>query len=173
MLLVGWALYSILPEKMLEKFETSGEDATSQARLTYWAFGMEVMKEHPLLGVGYENWLWNCWVRYPYGIKHGVECLAPHNTYIQTGAELGLPALFLYIVMILHSYRINSRTRKLVGDKQNKFILYMSHGLDGGMVGYVISSTFVTVLYYPVFWLQLAMIVSLNAIARKQAGIPA
>ena len=173
MLLVGWALYSILPEKMLEKYQTSGEDETSQQRLTYWAFGWEVMKEKPMLGVGYENWMWNCWVRYPYGIKHGVPCLKPHNTYIQAGAELGIPALLIYIAMILQSFRINARTRRLVKDKQNNFILYMSHGLDGGMVGYVISSTFVTVLFYPMFWLQLAMTVALYAIARKQAGSPA
>jgi hypothetical protein len=69
----------------------------------------------------------------------------------------------------------NFRTRKLSlreeGEKKEvkmRFVYYMAHGLDGALIGYLASGFFVTVLYYPYFWINLAMTVSLNAIARKE-----
>ena len=77
--------------------------------------------------------------------------------------------------MILYTFINNSRTRNLVlqRDREKKevnsrFLYYMAHGLDGALVGYLASGFFVTVLYYPYFWINLAMTVSLNAIARKK-----
>ena len=52
----------------------------------------------------------------------------------------------------------------------NKFILYMAHGLDGALVGYLVSGFFVTVLYYPYFWINLAMTVALNQAAKNEAA---
>jgi hypothetical protein len=43
----------------------------------------------------------------------------------------------------------------------------MAHGLDGAMIGFVVSGFFVTVLYYPYFWINLAMTVALNNAAQQ------
>ena len=48
----GWQL---LPEEQKLRFESSGEDLTSVQRLLYWEHGWQMMKDHPLLGVGYFN----------------------------------------------------------------------------------------------------------------------
>ena len=37
----------------------------------------------------------------------------------------------------------------------------MSHGLDSALVAYLVAGFFVTVLYYPFFWINLAFTVSL------------
>jgi len=52
----------------------------------------------------------------------------------------------------------------------NKFILYMAHGLDGALVGYLVSGFFVTVLYYPYFWINLSMTVALHGAAKNEAA---
>ena len=53
-------------------------------------------------------------------------------------------------------------------DIDNKFIYYIAHGLDGGLVGFMISGTFISVLFYPMIWFQMATSVALYNIARKQ-----
>lgn len=44
----------------------------------------------------------------------------------------------------------------------------MTHGLDAALIGYLISASFVTVLFYPYQWIHVAFIVALNNIAKKQ-----
>lgn len=173
-------LYQVAPPEMLEKFESSGEDRTSQARLAFWGFGMEVIKDFPVLGVGYENWLDYCWfvkpggfmIAAPPGYDPYVHCLDPHNTYIEAAAEIGIPGFLLYVFMILLVFVINARTRVKAKEIGNNFILYTAHALDAGLVGYLISSTFLTVLFYPMFWFQLALTAALHEVSRRQAGIP-
>jgi O-antigen ligase len=101
----------------------------------------------------------------------------PHNIFIQCASELGYSGLLVFFLMILYTFINNSRTRNLVlrWDKEKKevksrFLYYMAHGLDGALVGYLASGFFVTVLYYPYFWINLAMTVSLNSIARMQTN---
>ena len=45
---------------------------------------------------------------------------------------------------------------------------HMAYGLDGALIGYIGSGFFVTVLYYPFFWINLAMTVSLHTAARHE-----
>ena len=54
-------------------------------------------------------------------------------------------------------------------DRENWFVYYMAHGLDGALVGFIVSGLFVTVLYYPYFWINFAMTVALNGIAKSGA----
>lgn len=51
----------------------------------------------------------------------------------------------------------------------NEFFYIMAYGLDAGLVGYLVAGFFVTVLYYPFFWVQMAMTVAANSIVK---GLP-
>jgi len=165
-------IYFLLPEQQLERFQSAGKDKTSVSRLEYWNDGLELISRFPILGAGYNNWniaqgdifgRWN-------------EEL-PHNIFIQCASELGYSGMLVFLLMILYTFINNFRTRKLVlrhkgetEDVKMRFIYYMAHGLDGALIGYLASGFFVTVLYYPYFWINLAMTVSLNAIARKKTS---
>jgi hypothetical protein len=47
----------------------------------------------------------------------------------------------------------------------NLFLFEMAHGLDAALIGYLASGFFVTVLYYPFFWINFAMTVALHRAA--------
>ena len=47
----------------------------------------------------------------------------------------------------------------------------MTYGLDMGLVGYLVAGTFVTVFYYPFFWVQIAFIVALHNITKNKVGL--
>jgi probable O-glycosylation ligase (exosortase A-associated) len=157
-------VYAIVPAEQKARFEAMGQDATSVSRTTYWRHGLEMMRDYPILGIGYANW-----PEY-HDIVYGRRAL-PHNIFIQAGAELGISGLLAFIALLCSTFFVNHDTRRLARLRPDggRFAFYMAHGLDGAMVGFVASGFFVTVLYYPYFWINLAMTVALNNAARRAA----
>jgi O-antigen ligase len=166
--LVGTLVVAFMPPEQMARFEMAGGEAdrTSLSRLERWDKGLEMVAKYPLLGVGYANW--GVADRLMFDGDGGLS----HNIFIECTSELGYTGLMVFVLMILFIFINNYQTRKLVtqsGD-ENKFLTYMAHGLDGALIGYLVSGFFVTVLYYPYFWINLAMSVALNGIVRNRIG---
>jgi putative inorganic carbon (hco3(-)) transporter len=150
-------VYGITPPEQKARFQNMGQDKSAISRTTNWKDGIEIMNQYPVLGIGYANW------RKYHGINYGTELL-PHNIFIEAGSELGYLGLAGFLALIWCTFVVNSRTRRLAGQfpDEGRFISRMAHGLDGALVGFLVSGFFVTVLYYPFFWINLAMTVGLN-----------
>jgi len=156
----------VLPEEQKNRFRTAGDDGTSQNRLNYWADGIEIANQHPLLGIGYDNWM-------PYYLTYyNPKGALPHNIFIEAAAELGYVGLLVFLGLIVYTFAENARTRKVTrldGPTPNRFVYYMAYGFDGALIGYLVSGMFVTVLFYPYFWVNLAFTIGLASVARKPA----
>jgi len=164
LLLILGAVYLAIPEEQKMRFQQAGDDQTSIARIERWEKGLEMARRYPLLGVGYKNWE-IADRRLFFG--GGAYC---HNIFVECMSELGYSGLAVFILMIVYTFINNHGTRKIAIEQLggNKFISYMAHGLDGALVGYLVSGFFVTVLYYPYFWINLAMTVALNQAAKNK-----
>lgn len=164
-IVVALAAYAFMPEAQIERWETAGEDGTSQARITYWENGLEIMNDRPVFGVGHDNWL--PYYRRYYDPEAGQ---VPHSIYIEAGTELGYLGLFAFLLLAGLTFLLNYRTRRMAlrcrGDPS--FLHYISHGLDVALVGFMVSGAFVTVLWYPFFWINLAMTSALYNVTRKK-----
>lgn len=160
--LIGGVVFLVTPPEFKERFNEAGEDRTSQTRLMYWGHGIEILKEYPVLGVGYRNWI-------PYYSDHwpedspfqGVEL--PHNIFLEIGTELGWAGLVMYAILIVFTFVCNYRSRRAALIVDDRFLFYMAHGLDAALVAFLVSGQFVSVAYYPFFWINLAFSVSLRA----------
>ena len=71
-----------------------GDDKTSVSRLTYWKDGLGIMRDHPVLGIGFNNWL-PYYHRYYNPIGE-----LPHNIFIQAGSELGYTGLLAVVALM-------------------------------------------------------------------------
>jgi O-antigen ligase len=152
----------ILPPAFYGRLSIMGEDNSSIMRLTYWNFGWELMKQHPLFGIGYFNWL-PTYSAHLLAIGDRRNPEVCHNIFIQAGSELGFPGLLLVVAIIVSTFVLNFRTRRLLRESKNPgFLRQIAFGLDAAMIGYVVSAQFVTVLYYPYLWIQLAITVALH-----------
>jgi putative inorganic carbon (hco3(-)) transporter len=165
---LGWL---VLPAEQKARFASAGEDETSVARLTYWKAGMQMARENPALGIGFGNWVLYYRVRFMDGARGKVQ--VSHNIFIQCVAELGYTGLFVFVALIIATLRINHQTRQLASagpDPPNVFLIQTSIGLDAAMISYLVAGFFVTVLYYPFFWVNLAFTVALNGIAQARSA---
>ncbi len=150
-------MWAVLPPEQKARFSTAGEDNTSISRTDRWKAGIEIANEYPILGIGYNNW--NSY----YGPLS-------HNIFIEAWSELGYTGLVAFLLLIAGTFRINYQTRKLLRAAQapTPFMRHMAYGLDGALIGYLVSGFFVTVLYYPYFWVNLSMTVALHVTARGE-----
>lgn len=171
-LVISVALYMVLPDEQIQRFHDIGNDPDSLQRLAYWEYGFnEVIPKYPVLGVGYNNWLSYVSFMVPDGMGPHQIVQQPHNIFIQAASELGITGLLSFLLLVIYAFVVNARTRAIAEKFDNKLIYNLSYGLDAGLVGYLVAGFFVTVLYYPFFWMQLAMVVMVNSVAaRKGAG---
>jgi len=158
---VAYLVMYVTPPETRERFTTIGTDKTSESRKLYWRHGIEMFKQYPVSGIGYENW------KKVYPERYGSGSLS-HNIFIQAGAELGAVGLITLLGLIISSFVVNYRTRRMMlrlGD-QGQFLALTARGLDAGMIGFLVSGFFVTVLFYPFLWFNLAMTAAVHEAAK-------
>ena len=160
---VGIVVANVIPEEFVARLETSGADQTSFQRLERWADGVEMMNDHPILGIGYYNWEYYYRLSYDPMWGHGLS----HNIFVQAGAELGYTGLLLFLLMILYVFVNNLRTRRMARQMNHRLFVLLAYGFDGALIGFLISGFFVTVLYYPYFWIHMAFVVALNNVTKN------
>jgi putative inorganic carbon (HCO3(-)) transporter len=158
------ALWLITPPEQKARFEQMGEDNSSQTRLTYWRHGLEIMDRYPLLGIGYENWV-------PYYRQfYNPVGQVPHNIFIEAGAQMGYSGLVVFILLIVATFVVNARTRRMARalPEWGAFHRSLAFGLDAALVGYLVAGFFVTVLFYPFFWMNLSMTSALHLLVERR-----
>jgi O-antigen ligase len=169
LMLVAALAWVLLPQETIDRFRLAGEDETSRSRITYFHDGVKITKEHPVLGVGYHNWF------VYYTTFYNPKGQVPHNIFIQAAAELGLVGLGAFVALIVATFWVNAKTRALARQLpgNGRFHTAMSLGLDCSLIGYLVAGLFVTVLYYPFFWINLAMTVALQNATRHTLSLHA
>jgi putative inorganic carbon (hco3(-)) transporter len=154
--IIGVLIYLFTPPEFKARFESAGDDRTSLHRLDRWTQGWHAMLEHPALGVGHKNWEW-------YFTRHGDTVTEPgtpmvHNIFIEAGTEHGFIGLATLIFIIFTMFRMNAKIRAINKSNSDRFHHLIAHGMDGAIIGMIISASFVTVLYYPYIWIHAAFI---------------
>lgn len=174
---LGTVVFVATPEEQKQRFSEAGSDSTSSRRLTYWKAGVAMANSHPALGIGYGNWLTyykDNFVDYSAGVDVsgalGAAQLS-HNIFVECMAELGYIGLICFVVLIVGTFVTNHGTRKMAraGPDPSPFIEQMAYGFDGALIGFLASGFFVTVLYYPFFWINLAFTVALRQAVKHRA----
>jgi O-antigen ligase len=169
-LVFALGLWLVLPGASKQRFSAAWDDwrtdPDSASRITYWELGLDLFEQNPLLGVGPGNFM-------NLNPFHQVE----HSVYIQVLAESGLVGTVSFLAMLVIFFRQNARTRKVAlqpgGPGRRSFEYCLALGLDLGMVGFLGSGTFLSVLYYPHLWILLGLSVALSNCAKAAAVEPA
>ncbi|MBL4868560.1 MAG: O-antigen ligase family protein [Pseudomonadales bacterium] len=86
---------SFMPGPMRDRLNTirdAGEDESFQGRIRAWGYGFDMVSWYPITGVGKSQWY-----------KHHGR--APHNSFVQIMAELGLPGITLFLWVVMLSFK--------------------------------------------------------------------
>lgn len=93
-------------------------------------------------------------LRNPWGIGIGnfpivgIRNLVTHNSYTQVSTELGFFGLIVYLLFLLSPFRrLAAIERRLENEKKSNWYYYTAIGLQASLIGYCVSSFFVSVAY--------------------------
>lgn len=115
----------------------SGKERSASERIDAWNDGITMLKEHPLLGVGYGNFT-----------EHHIR--TAHNSFVLCFAELGVVGYFLWMSLIVLSFQALNRIIQCVSpaDDHARYAVLLRISFVGFMVcAWFLSRTFVPTLF--------------------------
>lgn len=139
-------------------------------RLQIWSRGIGYMFQNPILGVGPHNFqaaegrLSAFSDRQQLGV--GVRWNAPHNTYLQAGAELGFPGLAIFLLLIGSGFAALGRTsrweRALIRAGEDR--PQLAPALTASLIGFVVGAFFLSLAYSEILFTLVALAVGLQKV---------
>lgn len=124
-------------------------------RKEVWLRGLEYMWSYPVFGLGIGNFAraegmiseraknWD-------PSQPGIKWSAPHNSFLEAGAELGLPGLVLWSWLVLGGivamYRLHRRLPQAWagGDREQRFLYLATMYLPVSLTGFAVSGFFLS-----------------------------
>lgn len=167
LLIIFFIVCQIIPPEFLDRFDTAGQDKTSLVRMERWEHGLDAMNKLPLFGVGFN--VWDIYYPNHYNIEFKGTYLV-HNVFVQCGSELGYSGLSIFGLMIISCFITTYKIRKMSLESDDKFLSTITYGMDAALIGFLGSAFFVTVLYYPYFWIHCALTSCLYTSAKRKIG---
>ena len=117
-------------------------------------------------------------LRNPWGIGIGnfpivsQRNLVSHNAFTQVSAELGLLGLLVYLIFIISPFRkLGAIERTLFKKNELDWFYYLSIGLQASIIGYMVSSFFVSVAYNWFIYYLIAYAVAFRRIYQIEKGL--
>ncbi len=177
--LVGLVLVAA-PQEYWDRISTITDDKTTESgtagqRMFTWGIGWEMFLANPILGIGQGNFAWTIG-EYLGGRTWQTKSLAgrqAHSLYFTLLPELGLVGVLIFGSMVylnlrdarlkaLGSWSGPSRKVERANDPQFARAVLFGKAISGGMIGYLATSAFISTLYYPTFWIMMALAVALR-----------
>jgi O-antigen ligase len=164
-------LMLLVPNPLLDRLKASGLDAdaydagveaSNRTRMAELEGGLRMIAARPLTGVGlgnFETWMDG------YGL---IDKAMAHNTYVQIGAELGLPALFAFLLVVTFAYRSLGRAARLASRREEPFFRDAAVGIQVGLAGFMAAGTFVSAHFEKYFWLVLFLTIAVERVLRME-----
>lgn len=169
-------MFAIAPGQMLERIQQiqltgqaeTGAEVSTRQRVELAKAGINMMAAHPLFGVGLTQF-----AAAEFEYNPALTGILPdpkiaHDTYVQLGAEGGLPTLALYVAILLLTISTCRNARKLPGVPQKFSDLALS--FQAGLIGVMVAEFFLTAEYIKEVWVLISLAPNLYAIAFHLSG---
>ncbi|MFO0773264.1 MAG: O-antigen ligase family protein [Nitrospiraceae bacterium] len=161
------------------------EKGTGGDRLYIWGIGFEMFLANPVIGVGQGNFPWT-FEEYEQGRTFNEASRAgraAHSLYFSLLAEMGLVGGIVFALFNLNNYRNIREIEQVLGkpvisgerhstesEKARKWLIYAARSMEGAMIGFLVSSVFISTTWYPSFWVMSGFIVALRNLVVEKSG---
>ena len=166
------------------EFEQNKEgtsQGTGGQRIYAWKLGWEMFLDNPIVGVGQGNYPWHVGITEDeLNMQWQTRSLsgrAAHSLYFTLLPELGVIGTLLYLAIIVfvlidlkYIKNVSLNRKDIFSAEESKRLYYLALTLEGSLVGFFVSSVFISTLYYPNYWILCGFIVSLKKIVYGKCG---
>jgi len=137
-----------------------GIDESAMGRLYAWEAAWNMAIDNPIFGVGISNFFYNYFSYSAHwdGLNHAV-----HSTWFGVLAETGFVGLILFISLIVSTLLMSLRMLKTVNEPYHTpGIRVALNAAPAGIIGFIVSGTFLTQGFIWPIYLQVALVIALN-----------
>ncbi len=164
--------------------EQGASAGSGETRLYTWNIGWHMFLDNPIMGVGQGNFPW-AFKKYEFQVTgsdepfHGrsVAGRMAHSVYFTVLPELGLMGTIPFLLIILYTFKDLKQIKKIVLKNKNtkmkfqtQWLYNIALALEGSLITYLVSSVFISTLYYPNLWFLIAFIISYKNIIVSNEG---
>lgn len=151
-----------LPETWFSRMETIvsyQNEGSAQGRLEVWKIALDLVREKPVFGGGFEGWI--------YATLSTGGSRDWHNAYLEMAAEHGLAGLGLWALLLFGS--MASLTRLIMQAKSRKLEWVLAYGamLRTSLAGYAVGAIFLGIAYWELLYWLIGATVILRQLARQ------
>ncbi len=115
----------------LTKVGTSSS-TTATGRVEIWRNALSALSDYPITGVGLYTFQAVSWANYVYTVVSPTfQMNHAHNTYLETGVDLGVPGLLAFLVVVV---AVLVKGMRLASRGQATDVQWLASGLVGGLV---------------------------------------
>jgi probable O-glycosylation ligase (exosortase A-associated) len=165
---------SMLPGMWFERIETMKtyqEDRSSMGRIRAWQVSYKLALDRPLLGGGFEPFSSEIYRRYlPEELLESADVgTGAHNIFFQVLAEHGFTGLLLYISLIVFTiFSLRKMARGGEEDPELRWLRRCASMLEVSIAGYVVSGFFLSMCYFDLFFLLVAVAIILRCLVSQR-----
>lgn len=139
-------------------------------RMEVWKRGMGYMADRPILGVGVRNFtvaegtISPIASRQDYGV--GVKWSAAHNSFVEIGAELGVPGLILFVLLLWSGLAALRRIARSAAAAGWDRVESLAQAFEGSLVAYLVAGFFLSQAYSAYLYITLGVITGFSLVIR-------
>lgn len=146
--------------------------------------GMGYMLEHPIFGIGVDNFDMaeglSDYAKNREALGLGVKWSAPHNSWVEAGAETGIPGLILWAALVVGSAVRLVRLRRRMpaawsrdGTPDQRFLYFATMYVPISLLGFMVTATFVSFAWSDQSYVLPAIAMGLQQACEKEFGLSA
>jgi probable O-glycosylation ligase (exosortase A-associated) len=137
------------------------EDASAQARLDSWRYALEVAREHPVVGGGFEIFRGN-------EASTSAGYRSAHSIYFEVLAEHGYIGLALFLALGLGAYvSAGSVVRRARADRELFWAADLAAMVQVSIAAYAIAGLFLNLATFDLYYHLVATVVIMQALVRQ------
>jgi putative inorganic carbon (hco3(-)) transporter len=147
-------------------------DASSASRIHFWRVAVDMANDYPLLGIGY-NVYNNIYDRYDFSVGFYGEGRSVHSMWFGVLAELGYPALILFVLMIVLAITGMNKVARQARDGLLPMEYYhYAVGIQTAFASCVVGGSFLPWHYTEMLWHFIALSMALRVLAMRSVAKP-
>ena len=176
LLILGLLIGSRISEKYIyriKSIKSYEEDVSSMGRVATNKAAENMLKSHPLLGVGAGNFN-DLFLSYtPDDLRQWVKPgKSIHNIFLQVASETGLVGLLIFSLLLIKSFINVVKLKKLgLQDKSFESLSYMATGLGIALFGFCVAGQFFPGAYYSYIYIFVPLIDAAKQISHSEVSV--
>jgi O-antigen ligase len=158
----------IADRSVLNEDPNAAVDASAQSRLDSWTTAIYMGIGNPIFGIGINNFIYEY---YFYTEAWDGKYHETHSTWLKALAEGGFTLLILFLMLFYQTAKRIYEIGKILKDSTEYFLINCYNSLFYGIVGFAVSSTFLTQTYTWPIYIIWALSIGLEHIVKEKFNL--